>query len=315
MAKYRQVYIDFWQDGFILDLTPEEKYFYLYLMTNSKTTQCGIYELPKRIVETETGYNRETVNKLIQRFVDYGKIDYNESTREIHVINWVKFNWNQSKKVLMLIDKELRNVKHESFLKTFFTVCIDNGYSIDNLPIYNEYLNKNDSNEETKKNSKKDVEQVKPCNEGDSIPYPYPIDSPYIDLGEELRTKQQELRTNNQEPITKQQEQQQEVNALTIFWDNNGFGEDNHYAKKSLLSFENEFDFDGFDEMAFKAMNIACEANKRTISYVKGILNNWNKQGIKNLQQLEEQASKQSYKQQDKKPHDPSMDQYTKLLG
>lgn len=47
MAVFRQIHIDFWQDGFILDLTPEEKYFYLYLMTNSKTTQCGVYELPK----------------------------------------------------------------------------------------------------------------------------------------------------------------------------------------------------------------------------------------------------------------------------
>jgi hypothetical protein len=65
VAIYRQVHVDFWQDGFVLDLTPEEKYFFLYLMTNSKTTQSGIYELPKRIIETETGYNRETVEKLL----------------------------------------------------------------------------------------------------------------------------------------------------------------------------------------------------------------------------------------------------------
>ena len=32
MAKYRQLHTDFWNDGFVLDLTPEEKYFYIYLM-------------------------------------------------------------------------------------------------------------------------------------------------------------------------------------------------------------------------------------------------------------------------------------------
>ena len=58
---YRQVYTSFWQDGFVLTLTPEEKYFYLYLITNSKTSLCGIYELPIKIIEFETGYNRETV--------------------------------------------------------------------------------------------------------------------------------------------------------------------------------------------------------------------------------------------------------------
>ena len=44
MAVYRHIHIEYWQDGFVLDLTPEEKYFYIYLMTNSKTSQCGIYE-------------------------------------------------------------------------------------------------------------------------------------------------------------------------------------------------------------------------------------------------------------------------------
>ncbi|MDU3801565.1 hypothetical protein [Paraclostridium bifermentans] len=92
MAVFRQVHIDFWQDGFVLDLTPEEKYFYLYLMTNSKTTQCGVYELPRRIIETETGYNRETVEKLLDRFEGYKKIVYDKYSNEIFINNWVKYN-------------------------------------------------------------------------------------------------------------------------------------------------------------------------------------------------------------------------------
>ena len=31
MAVYRHIHIDYWQDGFVLDLTPEEKNFYIYL--------------------------------------------------------------------------------------------------------------------------------------------------------------------------------------------------------------------------------------------------------------------------------------------
>lgn len=115
MSKYRQVQVSFWQDAFVLDLTPEEKYFYIYLMTNSKSTQIGIYELPKRIIETETGYNRETVEKLLQRFVDYGKIDYNEPTKEIFIRNWAKYNWNNSPKVVARVQVELKDVKHTPF--------------------------------------------------------------------------------------------------------------------------------------------------------------------------------------------------------
>ena len=74
MAVFRQVYITFWQDKFILNLTPEEKYFYIYLMTNSKTKQCGCYEIPKRLMMFETGYNDETIDKLVNRFIEYDKI-------------------------------------------------------------------------------------------------------------------------------------------------------------------------------------------------------------------------------------------------
>ena len=111
MAVYRHIHIDYWQDGFVLDLTPEEKYFYIYLMTNSKTSQCGLYELPKRIIETETGYNRETVDKLLNRFIDYKKIVYCEETREVFLMNWIKHNKIVSPKVKKCVYEELKKIK------------------------------------------------------------------------------------------------------------------------------------------------------------------------------------------------------------
>lgn len=35
-------------------------------MSNTKTSQCGVYGLSLRVIEMETGYNRETVIKLIK---------------------------------------------------------------------------------------------------------------------------------------------------------------------------------------------------------------------------------------------------------
>lgn len=58
MAVYRQVHVSFWQDPWVLELTPEEKYFYLYLMTNSKTKQCGCYEISKKVMCIETAMER-----------------------------------------------------------------------------------------------------------------------------------------------------------------------------------------------------------------------------------------------------------------
>ena len=131
MAVYRHIHIDYWQDGFILDLTPEEKYFYIYLMTNSKTSQCGIYELPKRIIETETGYNRETVNKLLNRFVDYKKIQYCEETREVFLMNWIKHNKIVIQKVKNCVYEELKKIKSMDMVNLFLDECERFGYTLD----------------------------------------------------------------------------------------------------------------------------------------------------------------------------------------
>jgi hypothetical protein len=115
MAVYRQVHISFWQDPFIIELTPEEKYFYLYLMTNSKTKQCGCYEISKRVMVLETGYNSETIEKLLNKFVDYGKVEYNDKTNEILLKNWLHYNSYKSPKVLYCIEGEVKEIKHKPF--------------------------------------------------------------------------------------------------------------------------------------------------------------------------------------------------------
>jgi hypothetical protein len=120
MAIYRQVQTSFWQDDFVLNLTPEEKYFYLFLLTNSKTKQCGIYQLPVQVIVFETGYNQETVEKLLHRFIDYGKIIYSIKTKEIGIVNWQKYNPAESPKVKACVNKELKEIKDRSLIDKIY---------------------------------------------------------------------------------------------------------------------------------------------------------------------------------------------------
>lgn len=126
MAAYRKVSVTFWSDAFVESLTPEGKYFYLFLMTNVNTTQCGIYEITTKQMVSQTGYNEETVLKLISQFEKAGKIKYSKNTKEIALKNWPKYNVSESPKVQALIDKELLRVKNR--------VLIQYLYSIDTLP-------------------------------------------------------------------------------------------------------------------------------------------------------------------------------------
>ena len=124
-------------------------------MTNSKTTQCGIYELPKRVVEFETGYNAETVDKLLQRFTEYGKILYCNENKEIILLNWIKYNGSNSPKVKRCVEKELKAVKTDAFVKKYISLSIQYGYSMDTQP--QKEKEKEKEKEEKKKKKKKRI--------------------------------------------------------------------------------------------------------------------------------------------------------------
>ncbi|PED07224.1 DnaD domain-containing protein [Bacillus pseudomycoides] len=146
MAVYRNVQVNFWQDDFVLDLTPEERYFYIYLLTCSKTTQCGIYPLPKRLAEMETGYNRETVEKLLQRFVEYGKILYDAETKELCILNWLRYNPVTNTNMEKCVLRELKTVKSKEFVHMFLQKCLEEEM---NIPLLLEHFGMPDELSET----------------------------------------------------------------------------------------------------------------------------------------------------------------------
>ena len=127
MAIYRQVHISFWQDSWVEDLSSEEKYFYLYLLTNSQTKQCGCYEIGKKIMMFETGLTPKKIDQHLKTFVKERKIDYNPATKEVLMRNWLKFNSFKSPKVKTCILKELEEIKYQPFKDYILAFMEGNG--------------------------------------------------------------------------------------------------------------------------------------------------------------------------------------------
>lgn len=117
MAIFRNIQMSFWTDTKIVDdFTPEDKFLYLYLMTNQHTNLCGCYEISLKQVSDETGYTKERVEKLLKRLEEKHKvIVYSRITREILIVNWHKYNWTTSVKFRVPLEKEIRNVKNADF--------------------------------------------------------------------------------------------------------------------------------------------------------------------------------------------------------
>ena len=79
------------------------------------------------------------------------------------------------------------------------------------------------------------------------------------------------------------------TNKIVTFYNNN-IGAITPYAMEVLDDFAKEMD----KELIILAMKKAVEANIRTIQYIKGILNNWSKKGIKTI--IEAQKEDETFK-------------------
>ena len=254
MAVYRHIHIDYWQDGFVLDLTPEEKYFYIYLMTNSKTSQCGIYELPKRIIETETGYNRETVDKLLNRFIDYKKIVYCEETREVFLMNWIKHNKIVSPKVKKCVYEELKKIKSMDMVNLFFKQCEGYGYTLDKSEI-----------------------KINMGMDRVSIPIPEVESNFEYGYGEKEKEKQKE----KQKEKEKEKEVSHSVGRFKKLYEEN-IGLINGVVAEWLIEISQTIDYNLFK----KAIEIATDRGKCNKGYVSGIIKQWLDNNIRTYDDL-----------------------------
>lgn len=151
MAIYRNISMGFWTDPKVVDdFTPEDKYFYIYVLTNPHTNLCGCYEVSIKQMVDETGYNADTIQRLLNRFRDVHKVlEYCNDTKELLLYRWCKYNWTSSHKLDKPLEKEIKAVKSKRF---------------------REYISRLYKQREDREPFDCDIDTV-------SIPYAYPMDT------------------------------------------------------------------------------------------------------------------------------------------
>lgn len=130
----RVVSTSFWEDEKIVnDFSPEDKYFYLYLITNPHTSQLGVYKLVPKTAAFELGYSKEAVMVLLERFESkYDMIRYNKETCEVAIKNYLRHSVVKGGKPVMdCLIKEEGRVEDKTLLEYVY----DNNIHKDNLNI------------------------------------------------------------------------------------------------------------------------------------------------------------------------------------
>ncbi|NNU78335.1 DnaD domain-containing protein, partial [Clostridium estertheticum] len=290
MAKYRQIYTEFWSDSFVLELVPEEKFFYLYLLTNTKSTQSGIYEISPKFISIETGYDKVIVAELLKKFCDYKKILYDETTNEIMILNWIKYNVPDNKNAVIGIQRQLLKIKNKVFLEILYEICkiacldVDNIFKdiiVNVMPTDKNNLNPMnlDSSDEQSNNI-----IIKPL----SIPLvgaTKHVPSNRIKNKEQRIINKEEVEVTTKESLVTNSEDPT-ATAVGIKSIIKIFEENIHDI--TPLVYEKILGFTKYvsDEVIIMAITEAVNYNAKNIKYISSVINSWISEGIKTAKEV-----------------------------
>jgi hypothetical protein len=112
----RMVDTELWNNEDIIEtFTAEDRYFWLYLLTNPHNSICGVMKASAVLIARDMGYSKECVQNLLYRFENVHKAIYvDKETKELVILNWWKFNWTKSKDLLKTITKNIEKVQSQN---------------------------------------------------------------------------------------------------------------------------------------------------------------------------------------------------------
>ena len=160
---FRVIQQSLWTDEKIIDnYSCEDKYFWLYLLTNPQTNQLGIYKLPTKLAAFQLGYSREQVIVLLDRFEKtMDQIRYNKLTQEIAIGNFLYHSVIRGgKPVIDTIEKDISKVTDVSLfdfvIRKLSNKDITNNTILLAIEKLKEKSNKKENNKENNNNNDND---------------------------------------------------------------------------------------------------------------------------------------------------------------
>lgn len=289
------IHTEFWDDPRVVEeMTPEDKFFFLYLLSNSNTTQIGIYQITKKQMAFDMGYSIESVNSLLQRFLNHHKlVKYNDQTREIAIKNWGKYNLTKGgKPVLDCIKAELKNVKDGSLIRYISEQIERPEIKLIYDTYYDSYHDTgNDSSNDTSKNE-----------ESSNTKGSYDTSTIRGQEEEEQQEEQQEKQEQEEKEEQEQEQQQRKVGSsvssssdfarLVNFTNNNIQPVAQAVGERLGMLLDDYKDADLILEALKEAIMKPDVKNK--YNYAEGILRNWKNEMITNLEQLNAKRTREA---------------------
>lgn len=128
MREFTKIERSFWETDEARDMTPEEKYFWMYLQTNANVNALGCYPFRMRRAMDETGYNKDTIEKLLDRMEGLGLIRFDKKTMEVFLLNFSAISWSKKTVTKRAMMSDLKEVKSDTLKEMLNRMLAKEGF-------------------------------------------------------------------------------------------------------------------------------------------------------------------------------------------
>lgn len=130
LARYRYVHIEIWGDPDFQSYTVEGKLVFIYLFTNYRIGESGIYVITPRTISNDTGVSEQTVSELLRN--GYRNALYDWDNHAIFMTEYRRYNaGGNPEKIQKAINKERDKVCTPLWSE------FDSRYTTDGKPLVN----------------------------------------------------------------------------------------------------------------------------------------------------------------------------------
>lgn len=143
----RVISTDLWNDKKWVGITNiNVRYMWLYLLTCPHSNSCGVFKLPLRYVEIDTGLNEDEIKRYIRELQDNHLCIYDSKGEEIAIPNYPIYNLRHiNDRLAYMVAKGLKMAKNVNLIKAvYLRLCKiqDKERKKDFEPIIVEYENR-----------------------------------------------------------------------------------------------------------------------------------------------------------------------------
>lgn len=125
MSKKRYFDTNFWSDTWVDGLSHSEKLFFIYLITNDRTSIAGVYEMPVKRMVSETDFSKAEISQMFKRMQN--KVRYIDGW--VVLRNSIKSQNYKNEKIRLGIKSILETCPIE--LLQYISIPVDIGVSIE----------------------------------------------------------------------------------------------------------------------------------------------------------------------------------------